>query len=66
MSDNGVAYGFTTAVQTTGLAVLPMFATYLRSNYGSYNPVEVLFIALSVVGIAVGLLWMIYYQYEKR
>ena len=59
LSDNGVAYGFTTAVQNIGLAVLPMFVAYLRSNYGSYNPVEVLFIALSVVGIAVGLLWMI-------
>ena len=57
LADNGVAYGFTTAVQNTGLAALPMLVAYLRSSFGSYNSVEVLFIGLSIVGIAVGVIW---------
>ena len=59
LADNGVAYGFTTAVQNIGLAALPMLVAYLRSNFGSYNSVEVLFIGLSTVGIAVGIIWSV-------
>ena len=66
LTDNGVAYGFTTAVQNIGLAILPMLVAYLRSNYGSYNPVEILFISLSVVGVAVGILWVILSWKLKR
>ena len=53
--EGGMAYGLTTALQNIGLSVLPLFVAHLRSKYGNYDEVEILFIGLSCVGVGLGI-----------
>ena len=54
--EGGMAYGLTTAMQNIGLAMFPILVAGLRSKYGNYDGVELLFVGLACAGICLGVL----------